>query len=41
MDLARKQLAEFKITTFALQGKADIVAFPDAKGSIQWPWSEG
>lgn len=39
MDRARQILSDFNVTTFALKGRADIVAFPEIEGCVHWPWN--
>ena len=40
LERARGLLAGFEVTTFALKGKADYVAFPEIEGCVRWPWHE-
>ena len=40
VELAKQSLEGLKVTTFALKGRADIVAFPEIEGCVHWPWNE-
>lgn len=40
-ERARSFLEGFAVTTFALKGRADIVAFPEIEGCVRWPWHGG
>lgn len=36
---AMQELSGYRITTFALKGTADIVAFPELDTCVTWPWT--
>ncbi len=38
MNKARGLLPGYRITTFALKGRADIVLFPEVRQCVHWPW---
>ena len=38
LNLARKLLAQYTITTFTLKGQADHVLFPEIQTCVNWPW---
>ena len=38
LQVARQALAQRKVITFALKGKANLVAFPDIPQCVNWPW---
>lgn len=39
LDIARRALPEFRVTTLVLKGRADIVVFPDITTCVNWPWN--
>jgi hypoxanthine phosphoribosyltransferase len=38
LDLAKRLLSDYHITTLVFKGKADIVLFSEIKPCVQWPW---
>ncbi len=40
LALARSVLAGHAVTTCALKGHADLVAFPEISGCVRWPWAD-
>ena len=40
MERALAFLDGFEVTTFALKGRAERVAFPEVEGCVHWPWNE-
>lgn len=36
---AKARFPDHPITTFALKGRADLVAFPEMDGCVHWPWN--
>jgi hypoxanthine phosphoribosyltransferase len=38
LELAKKLLNNYNITTLVFKGKADIVLFPEIKPCVHWPW---
>jgi hypoxanthine phosphoribosyltransferase len=38
IDLAKRLLSDYKIITFVLKGKADLVLFPEISTCVSWPW---
>ncbi|MEQ9439388.1 MAG: phosphoribosyltransferase [Cyclobacteriaceae bacterium] len=38
LDTAKTRLADYRVSTFVLKGKADYVLFPDIKTCVNWPW---
>ena len=41
LNVAKALLANYKITTLVMKGKADIVLFPEIKACVHWPWQDG
>ncbi len=39
LEAARELLRPYDVTTLVLKGTADIVAFPDIKTCVNWPWN--
>jgi hypoxanthine phosphoribosyltransferase len=38
LEFAKGLLTNYKVITFALKGKADLVLFTDIKTCVNWPW---
>lgn len=38
LQLANAQLKAYRLTSFVLIGKADLVLFPHIKECVNWPW---
>lgn len=38
MQVAMRYLEGYVVTTVALKGRADHVAFPEVHGCVRWPW---
>ncbi len=38
LRLANAQLKEYRVTSFVLIGKADLVLFPHINECVNWPW---
>ncbi|MEM8970289.1 MAG: hypothetical protein AAGE93_27990, partial [Bacteroidota bacterium] len=38
LKTVKAELAEYRVTTFVLKGKADLVVFPDIGTCVDWPW---
>ncbi|MEM6842173.1 MAG: phosphoribosyltransferase [Bacteroidota bacterium] len=38
LKTVKEKLTEYQVTTFVLKGKADLVAFPDIRTCVDWPW---
>ena len=36
---AKARFPGHPVTTFALKGRADLVAFPEIEGCVHWPWN--
>lgn len=38
LELVKKRLKDYKVHTFVLKGKAEMVLFPTINTCVQWPW---
>lgn len=38
MNAAKELLRDYRVTTCAMKGKADLVLFPEIKDCVKWPW---
>lgn len=38
LGFAKQMLSNYRVTTFALKGKADYTLFNDISGCVNWPW---
>lgn len=39
LEVARRALPGYRVTTLVLKGQADIVVFPEIATCVNWPWN--